>query len=321
MAVWKRYNGKRVKGEGPKGKGVWIVEFRLRGHYVKQAIPEARTKAEAEQAQTKIKRDIFDDKYNRAAGNKDFSEFVDEVFVPWAKASKRSWQDDEERARPLKEFFAGKRLREIMPMLIEQFKQQRLKTKTLQKRDRSPATVNRELQVLSKVFSMAYDNGLVETNPMRRVHKLREAPARERYLTDDEEKQLFAVLIGRRAHLRSIVVLALQTGMRQGEILGLKWQDVDFDKETIYVGHTKTGRPRRIPMSKSVEVELRSVKQDALRDEHVFSYGRTGLKLTTFRHTWEERVNKGESSDSGFTIYVTRLRLGCEQKECTRWTS
>jgi hypothetical protein len=70
MAVWKRYNGKRIKGEGPKGKGTWIVEFRLRGHYVKQAIPEARTKAEAEQAQTKIKRDIFDDKYNPAAGNK-----------------------------------------------------------------------------------------------------------------------------------------------------------------------------------------------------------------------------------------------------------
>jgi hypothetical protein len=73
-------------------------------------------------------------------------------------------------------------------MLIEQFKQQRLKSKTLHKRDRSPATVNRELQVLSKVFSMAYDNGLVETNPMRRMHKLREAPARERYLTNEERK-------------------------------------------------------------------------------------------------------------------------------------
>ena len=243
MAVWKRYNGKRVKGEGPKGKGTWIVEFRLRGHYIKEAIPEARTRAEAEQAQTKIKRDIFDDKYNRAAGNKDFTEFVDEVFVPWAKASKRSWQDDEERARPLKEFFADKRLRDITPMFIEQFKQQRLKTKTLHKRDRSPATVNRELQVLSKVFSMAYNNGLVETNPMRRVHKLRETPARERYLTEDEEERLFAVLVGKRAHIRLIVVVALQTGMRQGEILGLKWESVDLEQKTIYVAHTKTGRP------------------------------------------------------------------------------
>jgi hypothetical protein len=255
MAVWKRYNGKRVKGEG-----VWIVEFRLRGHYIKEAIPEARTKEQAEQAQTKIKRAIFDDKYNRAAGNKGFTEFVDEVFVPWAKASKRSWQDDEERSRPLKEFFDGKRLRDITPMLIEKYKQQRLNTNTLHKRKRSPATVNRELQVLSKVFSMAYDNGLVETNPMRRVHKLREAPARERYLTDEEEKSLFAILVGIRAHIRPIVVVALQTGMRQGEILGLKWENVDFEQETIYVAHTKTDRPRKLPMSKPVEVELRSMR-------------------------------------------------------------
>lgn len=82
---------------------------------------------------------------------------------------------------------------------------------------------------------------------MRRVHKLREAPARERYLTDEEERRLFAVLVGRRAHLRPIVVVALQTGMRQGEILGLKWQDVDFEKETIYVGHTKPDDPAEFP--------------------------------------------------------------------------
>jgi integrase len=312
MAVWKRYNGKRIKGEGPKGKGIWIVEFRLRGHYIKEAIPEARTKQEAEQAQTKIKRDIFDDKYNRAAGNKDFTEFVDEVFVPWAKVSKRSWQDDEERARPIKEFFKDKRLRDITPMLVERYKQLRLKTKTLHKRERSPATVNRELQVLSKVFSMAYDNGLVETNPMRRVHKLREAPARERYLTDEEEKSLFAILVGRRAHIRPIVIVALKTGMRQGEILGLKWEHVDFDQKTIYVAHTKTGRPRKIPMSKPVEVELRSLKQDASSEEHVFSYARTGLKLTTFRHAWERACTAAKISGLRFHnlrhTFATRLR-------------
>jgi integrase len=96
------------------------------------------------------------------------------------------------------------------------------------------------------------------------------------------------------------------TGMRQGEILGLKWEHVDFDRKTIFIAHTKTGRPRRIPMSKPVEVELRSLKQDSEANEHVFSYARTGLKLTTFRHTWEERVNKHESRDLDFTIYVTR---------------
>ncbi len=312
MAVWKRYNGKRVKGEGPKGKGIWIVEFRLRGLHIKQAIPEARTREQAEQAQTKIKRDIFDDKYNRAAGNKDFAEFVDEVFVPWSKASKRSWQDDEERSRPLKACFKAMRLRDITPMLIEKYKQQRLNTTTLHKRKCSPATVNRELQVLSKVFSMAYDNGLVETNPMRRVHKLREAPGRERYLTDEEEKSLLAILVGRRAHLRPIVVVALQTGMRQGEILGLKWEDVDFEQRTIYVAHTKTGRPRKLPMSEPLEEELRSLKQDASSEEHVFSYARTGLKLTTFRHAWEGACQAAKISGLRFHdlrhTFATRLR-------------
>ena len=173
MAVWKRYNGKHAK-DAPKGKGIWIVEFRLRGHYIKQAIPEARTKQDAELVQTQIKRAIFDEKYNPAAGNRDFVEFVDEVYLPWARASKKSWKDDEERAKPVKAFFKGKRLRDINPMLIEQFKQLRLNTKTGNRRTRAPATVNRELQVISKVFSMAYDNGLVETNPMRRVRKLRE---------------------------------------------------------------------------------------------------------------------------------------------------
>src|SRR3989442_12898599 len=121
MAVWKRYNGKRVKGEGPKGKGIWIVEFRLRGHYIKEAIPEARTKQEAEQAQTKIKREIFDDKYDRAAGRKDFAEYVDEVFVPWAKASKRSWQDDEER-KSLKRNGGGDRTRTCISFRTAVFK-------------------------------------------------------------------------------------------------------------------------------------------------------------------------------------------------------
>ena len=73
MAVWKRYNGKRIKGEAAKGTGVWIVEFSLRGHYIKEAIPEARTKQQAEEAETIIKREIFDDNNNPAAGTTDFA--------------------------------------------------------------------------------------------------------------------------------------------------------------------------------------------------------------------------------------------------------
>ena len=293
------------------------MEFRLRGHYIKAAIPEARTKAEAEQVQTHIKRAIFDDKYNRAAGNKDFTEFVDEVFVPWAKASKRSWQDDEERARPLKAFFEGKRLRDITPMLIEKYKQQRLNTDTLHKRKRSPATVNRELQVLSKVYSMADDNGLVETNPMRRVHRLREALARERYLTDDEENQLFAILVGRRAHIRPIVV-ALQTGMRQGEILGLTWKNVDFEQKTIYVAHTKTGRPRKLPMNEPVEVELKISEAECFVRGTCLQLCPNGLEVNDLQARVGRSMFGGEDFRSSISRSASHVRDAVKRKGCTR---
>ncbi len=156
---------------------------------------------------------------------------------------------------------------------------------------------------------------------MRRVHKLRGAPARERYLTDDEEKRLFAILVGRHTHIRPIVVVALHTGMRQGEILGLKWGNIDFEQETIYVAHTKTGRPRKLPMSKPVEVELRSLKQDASSEEHVFSYARTGLKSQPSDTRGKEHVPRRRFLVFDFTICVRRSQLVCEQRECTRWTS
>src|SRR5215212_1976439 len=109
-----------------------------------------------------------------------------------------------------------------------------------------------------------------------------------------------------------IVVMALQTGMRRGEILGLRWEHIDFEQKTIYIAHTKTGKPRRIRMTKPVEVELRSLKQDASLDEHVFSYARTGLKLTTFRHAWEGACKQAKIAGLRFHdlrhTFATRLR-------------
>jgi hypothetical protein len=79
---WQSGSVTTESASGEKGQRARYLDRRvpLARSYVKQAIPEARTWAEAVQAQTKIKRDIFDDKYNRAAGNKDFAEFVDEVL-------------------------------------------------------------------------------------------------------------------------------------------------------------------------------------------------------------------------------------------------
>jgi hypothetical protein len=79
-------------------------------------------------------------------------------------------------------FFGQKVLRDITPMLVEKFKSELRKSDSKYGRTFSPSTVNRYLQVLSRVLSMAYENGLVAANPMSRVKRLREPEPRERYL-------------------------------------------------------------------------------------------------------------------------------------------
>ena len=79
-------------------------------------------------------------------------------------------------------------LSEIDPPTIEKWKQKRREGKTMYKRQRNPATVNRELCVLSKIFSLAFDAELIESNPCRRVRKFRTNSGRARYLTSDEEE-------------------------------------------------------------------------------------------------------------------------------------
>lgn len=76
-----------------------------------------------------------------------------------------------------------------------------------------------------------------------------------------------AILVGRRAHIRPIVILALHTGMRQGEILSLRWNQVDFVRGLILVQRTKSGRDRIIPMNSTVCNTLTAICQSTQGDQ------------------------------------------------------
>ena len=106
----------------------------------------------------------------------------------------------------------------------------------------SPATLNRELACLKHMFNKAIEWEKMEYNPVRRVKLLREDNARLRYLTCDEIRRLYENCT---EHLKSIVLTALHTGMRRGEILKLKWEDVDLDQKIVFVKNTKITRSER----------------------------------------------------------------------------
>ncbi|HSP62230.1 MAG TPA: site-specific integrase [Pyrinomonadaceae bacterium] len=316
MAIYKRHKGRRLKrSDRDWDKGTWWIEFSLRGNYVHESIPGARTQAQAERAENKRREEIYEGKYNPV--KKLFSEFVDETFLPWSTANKRSHREDDQRSVTLKAFFGEKHLRDIKPMMIEKFKRERLATPTKhdteeRPRPRTPASVNRDLACLSKILSMAFDNELIDSNPMRRVRLLKENGSRERFITADEEVKLFAKLTGRRDHIRSVVTVALNTGMRRGEILDLQWEHVNFIARTIFIARSKTGKTRTIPMNDIVFDELKALKQDAGTRDFVFSVSKTGVNIDSIKTGWRNACAAAGLVDLRFHdtrhTFATRLR-------------
>lgn len=141
-------------------------------------------------------------------------------------------------------------LADLTPALISECKEKIAKGVTQSKKPRTAATVNRYLAALSHALTVAVNEwGWLETNPMRKVSKLKEPRGRTRYLSEDERKKLLtACQESRSKALYTIVVLALSTGMRRGEIVGLKWDDIDLNAGRITITQTKNGEIRVVPL-------------------------------------------------------------------------
>jgi integrase len=121
-------------------------------------------------------------------------------------------------------------------------------------KSKRPATVNRLLGNAKHMLAMAVKWGELSKNPFTGVKLLPVPKMSERILQQDEEARLLQACDEMRApYLRPIVVLALNTGMRKGEILSLQWKQVDLTSRLIHVQNGKTEHSdRRIPMNDAV---------------------------------------------------------------------
>jgi len=171
-------------------------------------------------------------------------------FLDYAKAHKRDQNDDQRMTRLLVTF--GDRLAaEIIPQDVEDYK-----AKLAERL--SPATVNRDLALLKATFNRAIKAGKVESNPVKAVPLFRENNARTRCLTDEEEARLYEALPD---YLKPFLTVALNTGMRWGELARLTWEAVDFYTGTLHVRESKSGEGRRIPMNRIVREALQAVRR------------------------------------------------------------
>jgi integrase len=180
----------------------------------------------------------------------------------------------------LKEHFGLRQLRGITHSDIRSFRAERLAKPTKAKKQRSVAAVNRELEKLRRLLNIAEREGWILRNPMRSGDSLisvADERKRERIITRDEELRLLSACDDRwRRHLRPIVVCALDTGMRRGEILSLKWSDVNFEERvlTIRAFNTKTMKERQVSLTVRLALELETLWESSpkIREGLVFGF-------------------------------------------------
>lgn len=269
----------------------WYYYIKIRGRRYRGALPECRVKAQALEAERHIRDEICDGKYQTAQSRKTLKEFVEESYTPWAKANKRSWRTDVSRLKPIVAYFGSKMLSDISPFQIERYKIERLRTPIVRGEDlkkskpRSKASVNREIRLLSRIFTLAIASREASSNPVSQVKLLKGENRRTRYLLPEEEEKLMAQLDGKRGHIRLIVVVALHTGMRRGEIFRLRKEDVDFHRGEIRATKTKTDEDRFIPMNETLRTELFN-HISRLSSEYLFANPETGNPYTEIKRSF-----------------------------------
>jgi len=296
-----------------KGIPRWYLDFKdATGRRIQRLAPNAVTPEDAMRAlEIAVKKE-----YDKALGLTQqrplcFRELGDVYLRDYAKVNKRSWLDDDYRLKVLKEFFGDRPLEEITPQLVEQFRARRLEL------GNAKATVNRYVAQLKRMFSLAVEWGYAKSNPAQRVRQFSEYEfIKERILTPTEEAALLRECHGQ---LKPLVIAALNTGMRRGELLALRWEDIDLRRGLIWVKKSKSGKQRAVPINQTLRAILRELPSfdrrqgpvfEPVNTQACFEKARAGagmpeLRFHDLRHTFATRL-----VDRGVDIITIQKLLG-----------
>jgi integrase len=170
-------------------------------------------------------------------------------FLAYSQSRKKSHRNDIPIVARLKAFFGNRTLESLTPDLVETYIVYRQKEGQLNHKGKpiSGTSLNKEIACLKTIVRRAMLNGQIDRNPIFGVRKFKEIP-RNRTLNPEEFKRLYMASTPR---LRPIIALAYLTGMRCGEILGLKRSQLDFQYKVLVLEalETKTMESREVPLS------------------------------------------------------------------------
>src|SRR5918994_4648430 len=225
---------------------IWWMSFTCDGKRVRRST-DTSEKRLAEAILAKVRVQIVEGKFfeNPRLEEHTFEEMM-ERYVKECSVTKspKSATRDRGSLNHLLPVFGDMVLTEVSPKLLAKYKTHRRLEQA------APATINKELQLVRHAFNLATREWeWCRENPMHRVSMEPVRNEVDRWLSIHEEDRLMAAS---QPWLREIIVFALNTGMRQGEILNLQWQDVDFTRGTLVVMKSKNGTRRTIPLNTTV---------------------------------------------------------------------
>ena len=237
------------------GTKSYHAEIRLKGHPTERA--SFRTLTKAKQWIQKIESDIRDGRHFRTVEAKRHTvgDMINRFISQWLPKYPQRQQKQTALLSWWSQFCGHLLLADLTSAVIAEGRDLLLSETTTRGALRSPSTVNRYLSALAKVLTVAVKEwAWLEISPMSNVSKPAESKGRQRFLSIVERDRLLEECRrSRNPNLYPIVVVALLTGMRYGEIVGLRWGDIDFDQKKICLWQTKNGDSRYIPLTQDAE--------------------------------------------------------------------
>ncbi|WP_336774248.1 site-specific integrase [Paenibacillus sp. MMO-58] len=216
------------------GKWEFVVDHYVNGKRKQVRRKGFSTKREANAAKTKLLKEIQDDQFVN------LDKITVETFLRRWLETERKFEVDETTHYNNMLYFKN----HIIPR-IGHYKMQKLDAficqefiNAMHRENYARNTIDRVTTILKKAFDRAIDYRIIKENVMRKTKLPKRVKLEQKYWTAAQATEFLSFT--RQARYFIVYALALFTGMRQGEILGLRWQDIDFEKKTLQVNQTLT---------------------------------------------------------------------------------
>lgn len=297
-----------------KGKPFYKVDVWVRGRDGTQKRLQKRkipTKEQASLLEAKLKADSFDGEYfDRVRPSTLTVEEAWKLYEPVTRANNDSWQSDVGRAMHFCRHLGSRKCVSLTVEDINDYRARRSTENTRKGTKPSSTTIDREVELLKRLLNYAVDCKRLQTNPIDRAKLVRAPNVRRAVICENDFEALVDACD---EPFKGIVVTAFETGMRKGEILGLRWEHIDLRNDFIRLSpqDTKANDARNVPLTSRLKRLLESAPR-GLPHTAVFRNPNTGNAWADISSMWHRAVKGCSREDLTFhdlrRSFITRAR-------------